>query len=34
MKKMDKEKQLRQVEFRNTDFATRSDEEGGLFIEG
>ncbi len=31
---MDKEKQLRQVEFRNTDFATRSDEEGGLFIEG
>jgi HK97 family phage prohead protease len=31
---MDKEKQLRQVEFRSTDFATRSDEEGGLFIEG
>ena len=31
---MDREKQLRQVEFRNTDFATRSDEEGGIFIEG
>lgn len=31
---MDKEKQLRQVEFRSTDFATRSNEEGGLFIEG
>jgi HK97 family phage prohead protease len=31
---MDRDKQLRQVEFRNTDFATRSDDEGGLFIEG
>lgn len=31
---MDREKQLRQVEFRNTDFSTRSDEEGGIFIEG
>lgn len=31
---MDRDKQLRQVEFRNTDFATRSDEEGGIFIEG
>lgn len=31
---MDKDRQLRQVEFRTTNFATRSDEEGGLFIEG
>ena len=31
---MDKEKQLRQVEFRSTDFITRSEEEGGFFIEG
>lgn len=31
---MDRDKQLRQVEFRNTEFNTRSEEDGGIFIEG
>ena len=33
-RRMDKEKQLRQVEFRSTTFDTRSSEDGELYIEG